>query len=370
MKRTVNIPRAQLETRLIPILSQAKEVTDSKGGTSKAFEFFMLMAFASYIVLFMLIKSYILPKEGFGEVLSIILFPFLFFAYLAAAAFLFRGRLAALFLRAKKHFLIRAEALGIIAKTIGVDYSPVPGGASPGLKALTKWRFCPQIIKHVCALMEEHSGFESESAIIRASGLAIPNQFLLGKDETKEKLYAQQINEQQFEDGFRGVRGNIPFVALQWTEKLDEGETHHLLLALTLPTKLTGRVEFKNKAAYWPIIPPGMVKKKVGLLSQQFAKSYKVRATDQMEARLIFDPAVIERLTAYSACGPVRGVAFDNHLVVDLSGPDRFEILDLMSGKWSEESIDATLTDFEHMLGFVDAISQAFSVKPPRALAS
>jgi len=248
----------------------------------------------------MLIKSYILPKEGFGEVLSIILFPFLFFAYLAAAAFLFRGRLAALFLRAKKHFLIRAEALGIIAKTIGVDYSPVPGGASPGLKALTKWRFCPQIIKHVCALMEEHSGFESESAIIRASGLAIPNQFLLGKDETKEKLYAQQINEQQFEDGFRGVRGNIPFVALQWTEKLDEGETHH----------------------------------------------------------------------PYSACGPVRGVAFDNHLVVDLSGPDRFEILDLMSGKWSEESIDATLTDFEHMLGFVDAISQAFSVKPPRALAS
>lgn len=369
MTETINIPRAHLMTQLIPILSRAKEEDATKDGMSKALLMPMIAGFVFFVFLYLMAKAYLLPKSGFGETLMFLLFPILFLVSIAATAFFFRQRITEFFIRTQERFLIRAEALDLIAKEMGVDYSPVPGGPSPTLTAFAKWRYCPQIVKDACALMESHSGFDDVSDIIRASGLAIPKQFLTGKDEDKEKYYTQQINEQQFEDGFRGVRGNIPFAALEWAESHDESVTYHLLIALTLPTQLTGRVEFKTKAAQWPVIPPGMAKKKVGLLSKQFAKSYQVRASDQMEARLIFDPAVIERLTAYSASGPVRGVAFDNHLVVDLEGQNRFDIIDLMSGKWSEESIEATLTDFMQMLGFVDAISNTFSVRPQRSLA-
>ena len=368
MMQTIHIPRARVMKRLSAILSRAKTEDMTKDGMSKTLLLPIIAGFVLFIALFTAAKLYVLPENGFGEFLTLLLFPILFIGSIAIMAFFFRARLAKFYLRTQERFLIRTEAINIIAQEVGIDYSPVPGGPSPALRALAKWRYCPQIIKDICALMKRHSGFDDVTDIIRASGLAIPKQRLSGKDEDKEKYYAQQINEQQFEDGFRGVRGNIPFAALEWAESHDESVTYHLLIALTLPTQLTGRVEFKNKAAQWPIIPPGMAKKKVGLLSRQFAKSYKVRASDQMEARLIFDPAVIERLTAYSASGPVRGVAFDNHLVVDLVGQNRFDIIDLMNGKWNEESIEATLNDFEQMLAFVDAISKAFSVKPQRSL--
>ena len=355
--------KALVETDILPILAKAEVENLTKDGMPKQLRLPLFLGFGGFIPLFLTLKSF-LPNNGFGEFLTFLIFPILFFGCFALCGYLFRERLAQLFAKGQHNFLLRTEIMLKLSRAMGLEYIAVPGGPSPSLKKFSDWSKCPQTIKDITATMEAHSGLGPASDIIRASGLAVPQAIFIGSSESKERYFEQQLNEQQFEDGFRGVRGNIPFSAVEWTETHDESKTHHLLVALTLPTKITGRVEFKNKAAQWPMNPPHHQQHdKVRLLSSSFAKAYKVRANDQMEARLIFDPAVIERLTAYAAQGPVRGVAFENHLVIDLVGDNRFNILDVMTGAWSEKTIDKTLSDFNEMLAFVDSISHAFSVK-------
>jgi len=360
---------ALVEAKVLPILSKVEPEKMTKNGMPKQLRLPLFLGFGTFIVLFWMATS-ALPNNGWGEALTFIIFPILFFGSSLAYGYVFRERLAQLFAKGQRNFLLRTDIMMTLSRAFGLDYIAVPGGPSPSLKKFAAWRKCPQTIKDICALMETHSGLGPASDIIRASGLAIPNAVFIGSDETKERYFERELDEQQFEDGFKGVRGNIPFAAVEWTETHDESKTYHLLVALTLPTRLTGRVEFKNKAAQWPMTPPHRKHDKVKLLSSDFAKAYKVRADDQMEARLIFDPAVIERLTAYAAQGPVRGVAFENNLVLDLVGDNRFNILDIMTGSWSQDSIDKTLSDFDDMLGFVDAIAAVFSVKKDRRLSA
>lgn len=358
-----------IETEIKPLLAQTIETEMAKDGLPKMLKMPVFLGFGAFIAVFIATKM-ALPNNGIGEALTFVAFPILFFGCFIAIGYIFRDRLAELFVKGQHNFLLRTEIMIKLSKALGLDYIAVPGGAAPSLKTFAGWSKCPQMVKDICALMEDHSGLGEASDVIRASGLAVPNAVFIGSEESKARYFEQSLNEEQFEDGFKGMRGNIPFAAVEWTETHDESKTHHLLVALTLPTKLTGRVEFKNKAGKWPMTPPHRKHDNIKLLSKQFAKAYKVRADDQMEARLIFDPAVIERLTAYSAQGPVRGVAFENHLVVDLIGDNRFDILDIMTGDWSEERIKKTLSDFDDMLGFVDAISAAFSVKKAQRLSA
>lgn len=358
-----------IETEIKPLLAQVEQEKLTKDGMPQQLKLPVFLGFGIFIALFISTKI-ALPNNGIGEVLTFIAFPVLFFGTFLAIGYLFRHRLANLFVKGQHNFLLRTEIMVKLSKALGLDYIAVPGGPSPSLKTFANWSKCPQVIKDAVKVMENNSGLGDASDIIRASGLAVPNAVFIGSDDSKARYFEENLSEQQFEDGFTGVRGNIPFAAVEWTERDDDFSTHHLLIALTLPTKLTGRVEFKNKSGKWPMTPPHRKHAKVKLLSKQFAKAYKVRADDQMEARLIFDPAVIERLTAYSAQGPVRGVAFDNHLVVDLIGDNRFDIVDIMTGEWSEARISKTLGDFDDMLGFVDAISAAFSVKKAQRLSA
>ncbi len=357
-----------IKTEIIPLLAQSKQEPLTKDGIPKQLKLPFFAGFSLFIASFAGLKM-VLPDNNLAEVLSIVAFPLLFLASIFITGYLFRARLADIFVKGKHNFLLRTQVMHSLSKALGLEFIAVPGGPASSLKKITTWSKCPQTLKDVCAVMEDHSGLGEASEIIKASGLAVPNTVFIGSDETKERYFKQTLNEQQFEDGFKGVRGNISFAAVEWNENHD-GRIHHLLIALTLPTKLTGRVEFKNKAGIWPMTPPHRKHNKVKLLSRQFAKAYKVRADDQMEARLIFDPAVIERLTAYAAQGPVRGVAFENHLVVDLIGDNRFDIIDIMTGAWSNESIKKTLSDFDDMLRFLDAISTAFSVKGQRRLSA
>lgn len=358
-----------IQNEIKPLLAQTKKTSLSKDGTPQQLRLPIFLGFAAFIASFIATKI-ALPNNGLGEVLTFIAFPILFFGCFIITGYIFRDRLAEIFVKGQHNFLLRSQAMDKLSSALGLEFIAVPGGPSPSLQKFAAWSKSPQTVKDICAVMEGHSGLGEDSDVIRASGLAVPRTILIGSDDTQARYFEESLNEQQFEDGFKGVRGNIPFSAVEWTEKDDETRTHHLLIALTLPTNLTGRVEFKNKAGKWPMTPPQRKHGKVKLLSKQFAKAYQVRADDQMEARLIFDPAVIERLSSYSAQGPVRGVAFDNHLVVDLIGDNRFDIVDLMTGEWSDERTNKTLADFDDMLGFVDAISAAFSVKKARRLSA
>jgi len=106
--------------------------------------------------------------------------------------------------------------------------------------------------------------------------------------------------------------------------------------------------------------------KPVSLISKAFKKKFDLRATDQMEARLVFDPAVIERANDLSHDHNIRAVAYEDNLVFDVTGDNRFEIVDLISGAWNEDSVSQTLTDIAEMLELVDQVGHVFAVKKAR----
>ncbi len=89
-----------------------------------------------------------------------------------------------------------------------------------------------------------------------------------------------------------------------------------------------------------------------------------MRTTDQVEARTVFDPAVIERVAELGRGEKVRAVAFENHLVIDIKGIDRFAMVDLVTGEWSSQTISDSMINIAEMLETVSAIANAFRLKP------
>jgi len=352
-----------IEHKIAPILMRAKTDSALHPDKSKKIVAPFMIGMVSFMAIFGLVNL-ALPNTFFGEALSIIAFPILFLAVMALTLFLSRHRIAEVLLATRDNFLIRSEALTALSKEMGLAYIPIPGGPSETIKAFARWRYCPQLLKDFAELMDDHGGFDDVSDTIRQSGLAVPREAILASDKNKANIYQRQVGAAQFEDGIKGEINGIAFSALEWTESQDESTRHHLLIVLQLPTTLAGRVEFKNKAGKWPVKSPDYKGKPVSLISKAFAKQYQVRASDQMEGRLIFDPAVIEKLTAFTSTDEICGVAFESHLVVDLIGRNRFDILDVVTGEWSEDSIQTTLDDFNEVIDFAATVSRTFSVKP------
>ena len=357
-----------IEDKLVPILSKAKKNPQLHADGMGQLKLPMMGGMVGFIAAFLITKSF-LPNSALGEIATFIAFPVLFISSMILTAFLCRHRIAEAMLIGRDNFLLRTEALTALCAQLGLEYIPIPGGPNKPTKYIAGLRYCPQILKDFCDLMDDHGGFDDVAEIIRDSGLALPRETVLASEKNREEIYKRQIESQQFEDGVKGTVDGIPFSALEWTENLDESKRHHLLIILKLPTRLTGRVEFKNKAGRWPAAMPKWKKQPVRLISKAFTKNYSVRACDQVEARLIFDPSVIERLTAYAASDAVCGIAFENQLVVDLVGRNRFNLLNLASGEWSRDTIQTTLDDVQELREFVQTVSRAFALRP-KALAT
>ena len=343
-------------------LSKLEPTPETKDGFPKSLSWPIMLGFVAFMISFMLIESQ-MPRNAFGTIGSFLLFPTLFVGFMALTLYLMRHKISKIIVEAENNFLVRSQVLVGIATRIGLEYVPTPGGASKAMQIIAKWRHCPQKIKDVVALMEANRGLALQSEAIRRSGLATPSEIVLGSDKAKAKAYEITLENLQFEDGFSGTRNGIDFAAMEWEESHEDFSYHHLLIHLTLPHKLTGWVEFKNRASGWPNSRPNISLKKVSVPYSPFTKAYDVRASDQTEGRLVFDPSVIESLSQFAADGPARGVAFDNHLVFDIRGDNRFELVNIATGQWSEESIKRTFTDIAQMLELVDAAANAFALK-------
>ena len=369
-----------ISKQIVPIFSGADrpEHLNHKGKKTDPPVF---CAFFGFIIVFSIVR-FLLPDNLIGNSLAIILFPSLFLASFALLAFIYRQRLAEAFIEKQKRFLTRTRAMHAVAEQFNLDYIPLPGGPAPALKILAGWRFCPQVIKDLYDTMDAHGGFDDISEIIRASGLAVPREVLIGSKNTREKQYIAYGNTQQLEDGFKGSRNGLPFAAAVWKESDNETKTHHFMIVLKMPKRLTGTVEFKTRKALWPVSNPNLEFKNVALVSTHFKRNFEVRATDQMEGRLVFDPAVIARLTDYGEAKTalhmgdekikIRGGIFGDNLVVDFIGEKRFDIFNIDGGEWDITHIQKTVDDIQDMLTLVDGVTgvfrnpMKFNTKPPR----
>lgn len=320
------------------------------------------------IILFFVLNSVldgILPDGFFGVILHIPLF-FAGFAVCVIGIFtLFKDRIVGLLLRGQSRFLVRSKALSAFAARAGFTYVPAPGGAPPTLKAFANWKRAPKEIRDAVETLEAHGGMEDALEAAKQAGVMAAPATVIGGTPEQREIYANQATSGRLEDGFLGEREGVTFAAFEWVESVDEApDIHHLVVVLTAPLRLHGVTQLRTRSTSWPRNVGKADLKEVDLGPQVFSRRFKLRSDDQTEARAIFNPAVIERVAALAHGDKIKATAFGQHLVIDLEGGgDRFDLLNLVTGEWSEESVRSAINDILELSDFVGEAAHAFMVK-------
>lgn len=323
---------------------------------------FMMAPFMLFGVTFFTLDLF-LPDTGFWEFLQFLLFPVLFIGYMAAGLFLMRGRLAKLFVEAQARLALKAEAMNRITAPLGLKYVPAPGGAPKGLEWLSQQSWAPAILREATVSLNAAGGMDEAVAIVRSSGLMVEaNTYVVGTPAQKAKYHAQASGMRQIEDGFEGRRAGLDFAMFEWVETVsDAPDIRHLIIVLAAPMPLHGVTHLRARKTSWPQDPNGTPMQDVDLGPKMFDSLYKLRSSDQVEARAIFNPAVIERVIALAHGSPFRAVARAGHLVFDFaSEANRFNLVDLITGAWNEETLHQTYADLAEALALVDTLGHAF----------
>ncbi len=353
-----------VRSEVIPEIRDVPQVERRRDGRPKTrLELPLSLALGLFTVLF-LSTGALLSDTFIGVTLRLLLFPLLFFGCIALMVYLFRGRFLAALMAGQTRFLARSRALTQIAGALDLNYVPSPGGAPPVLKAIAALPIAPREIREAVETLDGHAGMDAPLAVARRSGALAADITVIGSQETRERYLDQAAANLRVEDGFQGRRGGVPFSAFEWVEPVSEApDIHHLTLVFDGPYRLQGLTQLRTRRIAWPAVREGTAMQTVRLGIPQFEDRFRLRASDQVEAHMIFDPAVVERLAALAQTDPLRAVAFESHLVVDVAGEDRFNLLELTTGEWSEERAAATLAQIADMLDLADAVSHAFRLR-------
>ena len=353
---------ARATAELRPLLERVVLDPIDAGRQQKIITRYMTTAFLSFGVSFMALE-FLLPNGAGWEFLKFILFPIVFIAYMALALFLMRGRLAKLFVEAQARLGVKADAMQRLAAPLGLAYVPAPGGAPKGLEWLAQQSWAPAILREATVKLNAAGGMDGAVAIVRESGLLIEaNTYVVGTPEQKAQYNDQAASMRQIEDGFEGTRAGLAFSMFEWVERVSEApDIYHLVIVLEAPLRLHGVTHLRARKTTWPQDPNGTPMQDVDLGPKAFDALYRLKASDQVEARAIFNPAVIERVIALAHGGPFRAVARQQHLVFDFaSEANRFHLIDLITGHWSDDTVRQAHADLAEALALVDALGHAF----------
>lgn len=323
----------------------------------------MSFAFFGFSFFFAVI-AFLVPDTWWSVPMKVILFPTMFIGAIFGTLWLKRATVSKILLKTQGRFITRAKILDKLAKRLGLTYVPSPGGAPESLKILAKMRIVKDITDPIIDLLDRHGGMDDAVSAATNSGLLTADVVVMGNKAQKARYYRQSALGHAFEDGFEGERAGVTFSAFEWIEKVDEApDKYHLLLVLKAPQRLQGVTQLRSRKTPWPkgLDDPHMGE--VQLVPASFNEKFRLRGSDQVEARTIFNPAVVERVLALAHGETFRAVARGDCLVLDIVGENRFNLVDLHTGEWSENHIRQTLTDMAEMLDFVDAAAHAFMVR-------
>lgn len=353
--------RAHAEANVLPILAGAELAPADSAALQKKAGRAITGGFFSFVILF-LVFQFLMPNTWYGEILVFLMFPVIFLACTAASFWLMRHDLLRLFTDAKARYLIRGQALRVLVQPLGLTYVPTPGGAPGAVEWLSKQSWAPEALRNLAGAMEETGGMDEALEAARDAGLLqATNTYVIGTQAQKEQYHQMMISHSQLEDGFHGRRGGIDFDLFEWVEKVDEApDVNHLVIVLEAPIGLSGVTQLRARKTGWPQEVSGVRMQDVDLGPRAFEAVYRLRASDQVEARALFNPAVIERVIDLAHDGKFRAVARGDRLVFGFPGTDRFRLVDLTTGDWGEHTLVQTAADLAEALSLVDTLAHAF----------
>ncbi len=321
------------------------------------------VAFFGFAIFFIFVAT-ALPDHWYWVVFKFVIFPLGFFGALALAAYLNRRHIGAFLVGRSQSFVARSAAMAEIADRFGLTYVPSPGGAPESLKLFARLGFLKDQADVIIETLNDHGGMDEAVKIATDSGLLKPDAVVLGSENDKARYYRQTAMAQAFEDGLEGERNGIRFSAFEWVETVDEAPNlYHLLIVLTPPTRLTSVTQLRSRKTPWPANVDGVALHPVHLLPEAFDETFRLRGSDQVEARTIFNPAVVERTLKLAHGDRFRAVAREDGLVFDFVGANRFNLLNLDTDEWSLASIRQAMTDLADLLDLIDEMAHTFMVR-------
>lgn len=263
----------------------------------------------------------------------------------------------------------RQSVFDPIANHLGLKYIAAPGGGQGIVRQQSQEGLFQKSFQVLLEGLERFGGQDNAVAVARASGLVeLVTVIHIGTADEETKK-ARETGLTRLEDGFSGQHKTLPFNAFEVVRsarQTQDGHTspaeHALLLVLKLPRALYGTTQLRSRKIDWHRPGDADRLEPVKLESIEFQDAFRVRANDQVEARFVFTPDVMARLLELAHGEPIRATAQNEHLVVAIEGPNRFDLTSPDTGLDGDAVVRLAVQQIGEMLDFVEAVDDAFQL--------
>jgi hypothetical protein len=176
------------------------------------------------------------------------------------------------------------------------------------------------------------------------------------------------FNEEAWEDEIRGRHSGARFVLCEahlkyktGGKKRDERTVFHgQLLMIDYPKRFLGRtVVNRDMGPLNRFNKPGKEFSHVGLASPEFEKAFEAWSTDQVEARDLLDPLVLERFQELERLFKgrrLRAAFADNRLLIALETGDRLNMGSMFAPLETPARVETILKEFDVVFDLIDAV--------------
>ncbi|NWG71197.1 MAG: DUF3137 domain-containing protein [Parvularculaceae bacterium] len=178
------------------------------------------------------------------------------------------------------------------------------------------------------------------------------------------------FNRETWEDEVRGVRDGSRFVMceahLKYKTSGKNSSTrtvfHGQLLMLDYPRRFFGRtVVVRDSGILNALMKPGRDFQRVGLASAEFEKAFEAWSTDQVEARELLDPLVLERFQELERLfkgKKLRAAFSDGQLLIALEAGDRLNMGSMFKPLADPARVEVILSEFGVVFDLMDAATK------------
>lgn len=175
-------------------------------------------------------------------------------------------------------------------------------------------------------------------------------------------------NREDFEDEVVGEYAGAPFtlceahLRMKRSSKSSKGQTvfHGQLIVIDYPKRFLGStVLLRDAGAFNALSRPAKDYQRVGLASPEFEKSFEAWSTDQVEARDLLDPVVLERFQELERLygGKMLRAAFDGgKLLIAIETGDRLSIGTMFKPIEGTARVETILKEFDVIFDLIDVL--------------
>jgi len=194
------------------------------------------------------------------------------------------------------------------------------------------------------------------------------------------------FNRERWEDEVRGARGGADFVLceahLKYRTHGKNSSTrtvfHGQLLVIDYHRPFLGETVIKrDRGVFNRLMKPGGRFQRVGLASPRFEKIFEAWSTDQVEARMLLDPVVLERFEELDRIfdgARLRAAFSGGRLYVAMETGDKLNMGSMFRNLESPARVEAILKEIDLVFDLIDVLTAriegrldgAFSVEAVR----